>query len=376
MQFEDIIGQEKIIEHLRAMIASERVPHAQLYTGKDGYGALAMALAFVQELLLKSASDKKAATIKCEHLVHPDVHFVFPVNRSEGVKGTPTSKDYIEQWRAEVLKNPYLNYQHWLECMEIGNKQAMINVEEAHHIITTLSLRPYESEFKVLIIWHADKMNTAAANKLLKIIEEPPQKTLFILTSESTENMLPTILSRTQITRFGPLSQGAISQALKAKFDLNDEQVANLAHLSEGDYQRALDLVNKDEFMMHLSEHFKHWMRSCFKKDVAGLIEFADASSKMSREAQKSLLLFGMRIFRESIAFNYAGEHLMYSGSDLGNWVKNFAAFVNHKTCMYFEKEFNDALYHLERNANPRILWFDLSIKCMQLFRLAKQNES
>lgn len=356
------------------MIQSERVPHAQLLVGKDGYGSLPLALAFANELLLAASNDPESTKLKCDRLVHPDIHFVFPVNRNDEVKDHPTSKKFVHLWREEVLKNPYLSYQNWLDRIDIGNRQAMINVDESREIVNELSLKPYESEFKVLVMWHAEQMNVSAANKLLKIIEEPPRKTIFILTAESTENMLPTVLSRTQISRLGPLKQEEISEALIKNEGIEAQLAEEVAHLGEGDYRRALDTLSQDEFRENLTEHFKHWMRSCFKRDVAGLIEFSDASSRMNREAQKSLLIFGLRIFRESLALNYSGEKALYTGADLLRWIRNFAPFVNHKTCLYFQKEFDEALHHLERNANPRILFLDLSIKCMQLFKLAKQN--
>lgn len=374
MQFDKIIGQKKLTDRLQTMIDSGRIPHAQLFVGKDGYGSLPVVLAFARALIMKESNDPKSSAMKCDKLIHPDVHFVFPVNRNDQVKDHPTSKKFISEWREEVLSNPYISYQSWLERLDIGNRQAIINVDESQEIINELSLKPYESDFKIMIMWHAEKMNSSAANKLLKIIEEPPQKTVFLLTAESTEHMLPTVLSRTQISRLSPLSESEIATALVDNQLCDSKQAADIAHLSEGDYRRAFDLLNKDEFMENLGEHFKHWMRSCFKKDVASLIEFSDSSSKMNREAQKSLLLFGLRIFRESLALNYSGDKLLYSSADLLAWIRNFAPFVNHKTCVYFQKEFDSALYHLERNANPRILFLDLSIKCMQLFRLAKQN--
>jgi len=373
LQFDQIIGQEKLKKQLENSLASERIPHAQLFVGKDGYGGLALALAYIEKLMVSSSSDPSGTKLKCENLVHPDVHFVFPVNRNDEVKDKPISSKFLPKWREAVKNNPYMSYQSWLSLLDIGNRQAMINVEESQDIIRQLTLKPYESEFKVLIIWHAEKMNPSAANKLLKIIEEPPQKTIFILLAESTEHMLPTVLSRTQISRLSPIKSQDLSSALMANEGADAKRAEEIAHLSDGNYTRALELLNEDEFSHNLSEHFKHWMRTCFKKDVAGLIEFSDATSKMSREAQKSLLLFGLRIFRESLMLNYAGDAVLYSSQDLLQWIQNFAPYVNHKTCMYFQKEFDQALHHLERNANPKILFMDLSIKCMRLFKLAKQ---
>jgi len=239
MLFKEIIGQEEVKKRLINAVKENRISHAQLFLGKEGFGTLALAIAYAQYICCenKLANDSCgvcSSCIKYQKLVHPDLHFVFPVATNAVVKKKPISNHFLPQWRASLLNDYYLSYKSWQEKIETGNKQLLITKDESIDILKKLNLKTYESAYKIMIIWYPEKFNIASANKLLKILEEPPEKTLFILVAQETEKIINTILSRTQLIKINQINAVALQQAIIKKYQLTEDEALSIAKLADG----------------------------------------------------------------------------------------------------------------------------------------------
>ena len=378
MLFSEILGQEHIKSHLTKSAGSGRIPHAQLFIGAEGSGTLPMAIAYAQYILCantdgENASGNAACNVKFEHLAHPDLHFVFPVATNSDVKSHPVSANFIKQWREFVAETPYGSLFDWYKKIDIQNKQGQIGVDEAQEIMRSLSLKAYEGGYKVMIIWMADKMNTATSNKLLKLLEEPPQKTVFILIAESEDDILQTILSRCQVLHFAGLSQKAITDALISRNGIEPKAALKIAHQAQGNYNKALHLLDKDDEGLPFEEWFVQWVRAAFRAKgnaaaIQDLIAWSEAISGIGREAQKQFLLFCIDMFRQALLLNYSAKELVFMEPAVEKFkLENFAPFVNGTNINDIFKELSDALYHIERNGNAKIILTDLSIKLTRL---------
>ncbi|MBG7612067.1 DNA polymerase III subunit delta' [Polaribacter sp. BAL334] len=368
MLFNQIIGQDHIKKHLQVSAEQGRIPHAQLFIGKEGCGTLPMALAYAQFLLSHFSDNPEISAIKCEKLQHPDLHFAFPVTTTETVKSHPVSDLFLDDWRQFISTQSYGSLFNWLQHIGVENKQGLINVEEAEEIVKKLQLKSYEGGFKVMIIWMAEKMNAAASNKLLKLIEEPPQKTVFILVTEDEEQLLNTITSRCQALHFPLLSEQDIANSLVVNYQLTENEASKIAHQSEGNYNKALELLNNDASDLVFEEWFVAWVRTAFRAKgnvavVQQLIAWSDTISKTGRETQKRFLEYCLQFFRQALLFNYKSEQLVFIETKTDFTLSKFAPFVHSSNILDIEKEISDAMYHIERNGNPKIILLDLSIK-------------
>ncbi|MDP5093332.1 MAG: DNA polymerase III subunit delta' [Polaribacter sp.] len=368
MLFNQIIGQEHIKNHLQKSAENGRVPHAQLFIGKEGSGTLPMAVAYAQFLLSHFSENPAVSALKCEKLQHPDLHFSFPVTTNEVVKSHPTSNAFLEDWRQFMATQPYGSLFNWLQHIGVENKQGLINVEESEEIVKKLQLKSYEGGFKVMIIWMAEKMHTSAANKLLKLIEEPPQKTIFLLIVEDEEQLLSTIKSRCQALHFPVLSEQDIANSLVVNYQLTDNEASNIAHQAEGNYNKALQLLQNDSSDLVFEEWFVAWVRTAFRAKgnvtvVQQLIAWSDTISKTGRETQKRFLEYCLQFFRQALLFNYKSEQLVFMETKTDFNLSKFAPFVHSNNILDIEKEISDAMYHIERNGNAKIILLDLSIK-------------
>lgn len=377
MQFKTIIGHEKVKKRLINSVQEGRISHAQLFLGPEGCGNLPLAIAYAQYIscLKKTAIDSCGtcdSCIKYEKLVHPDLHFVFPVASSAEVKDKPTSRKYIAQWREAILNEPYLSLAHWQNRIETGNKQLLISKNESEDILKTLSLKTYESEYKVMIIWYPERFNIASGNKLLKMIEEPPSKTLFILVAQDSEQILTTILSRTQLVKVGRIQEDVLSAELVKKYNLETTVAQKFAHQSDGNFITAQKLIEHSTTEEEFHNLFKVWMRSAFTGKVDGLIEWSEnmASAAFGREKQKQFLKYSLHVFRESLMQNYGDAEMERVASNEVKFLSNFAPYIHGANCIEIIELFNDASYHIERNANPKILFLDVSLKLTKLLRV------
>ena len=370
MQFEAIIGQEKVKQRLLTSVQENRVSHAQLFLGSPGSGNLALAFAYIQYISCenKSADDSCGtcnACIKMAKHVHPDVHYTYPVAALKDVKIT-RSVNFITQWREAVLANPYMNLQQWYDYLGMENKQGFISVEESSDIIKQLSLKSFESEYKFVIIWMPEKMRTDAANRLLKIIEEPPQKTLFILVAEEADQIITTIRSRTQLVKINRLKDEEIKNTLVTKHIAEPKQAEVIAKLSQGDYNAALDLVAEGAETSEV-DNFIAWMRLCYQLKVKELSGWVDDMAKTGRENQKNFLYYSTHLARECMMLNFAGDDTVRMADEQLTMLRPFAKMINYDNGFAFVDELNKAHFHIERNGNPKIVFMDLSLKMNKL---------
>jgi DNA polymerase-3 subunit delta' len=374
MFFKDVIGQSEVKERLIHSVNENRVSHALLFLGSEGSGNLPLALAFAQYLVCenKGAEDscgKCAGCIKMKKLVHPDVTFSFPVTTREKLKN-PKSVDYISEWRKAVLANPYLGYNEWITELDSENKQGNISVDESAHILSRLSLKSVEAPYKIVVMWLAEKMNAPAANKLLKIIEEPPEQTFFFLVAENYEQILPTILSRTQLVKVKKIVDEDMASALMQIHSLSKESAQKISHRAGGNYLEAINLIHHHDEEQNENKRFLEWMRACLKMNLKTINDLTQELAATSREQQKLFLQNSMHILRECLMINYADRSMVrLEGEELDS-IKKFSPFVNGKNAERFVEEFNKAHFHLERNANFKILFADLSLKVNSLLQI------
>lgn len=377
MLFSEILGQAHIKKHLVYSADHGRIPHAQLFIGPEGSGTLPLAIAYAQYILCanndgENNTGNSSCNMKFNNLSHPDLHFAFPVAGTNKVKQHPVSNHFLEEWRTFVKEQPYGNLFDWYQLLGIENKQGQIGVDEAQDIVKSLSLKAYEGGYKVMIIWMADKMNIAASNKLLKLIEEPPHKTLFLLIAEDEEQIIQTIKSRCQILHFPPLAEQDIVTALEHR-GIEINEAVRIAHQANGNFNKAIDLVNKDSEDLVFERWFIAWVRSAFKakgnkKVIHDLISWSEEVAKTGRETQKKFLNYCLDVFRQALLLNYKADELVYMEmTNDGFKLEKFAPFVHGNNIMEISKEIQDAAYHIERNGNAKIIFTDLSIKLTRL---------
>ncbi|UOK43121.1 MULTISPECIES: ATP-binding protein [Flavobacterium] len=378
MLFQEILGQQHIKSHLTKSADSGRIPHAQLFVGPEGSGTLPMAIAYARNILCSNTSGEntngnEACNLKFEHFSHPDLHFVFPVATNDQIKSHPVSANFMKQWREFVTENPYGSLFDWLKSLGIQNKQGQIGVDEAQEIMKSLSLKSYEGGYKVMIIWMADKMNTATSNKLLKLLEEPPQKTVFLLVTENQDDIMQTILSRCQVLDFKGLPEKVIAEALVSREKIEEKLALRIAHQSQGNYNRALHLLHKDDSEFPFEEWFVQWVRAAFRAKgnasaILDLTSWSEEIAGIGREAQKQFLHFCVEMFRQALLLNYQSPSLVYIEPAVDTFkLENFAPFVNGNNINEIFAELSDAIYHIERNGNAKIILTDLSIKLTRL---------
>lgn len=374
MLFDEIVGLPHIKNHLTTTADRGRIPHAQLFTGKAGSGTLPMAIAYAQYLLCRNTGGENsggadACNLKFRNFSHPDLHFAFPVATNDKVKKHPVSSHFLEEWREILMNNPYFSLFEWYQKLGVENKQGQISVHEAQDIVKSLSLKAYEGGFKVMIIWMADKMNNQTANKLLKLIEEPPNKTIFLLITEDEEQIIQTIRSRCQKLHFPPLSEADIAENLQKNEKCDASVAKKIAHQSSGDYIKALHLLKKDAGDDQFEEWFISWVRTAFKAKgnkatVLELTAWSEEIAALGRETQKSFLMYCIDFFRQAMLVNYKAENLVYLEPTTGNFnLKKFAPFVHGRNILEITDALETAIYHIERNGNAKIILTDLSMK-------------
>lgn len=377
MLFKDILGLSHIKSHLAKSADAGRIPHAQLFVGPEGCGTLPMALAYAQYIICSNKNQENeegqnSCNLKFEALSHPDMHFAFPVANTDKVKSHAVSNHYLEEWRKFLLEQPYGNLFDWYRLIGIEKKQGQIGVDEAQDIVKKLSLKSYEGGYKVMLVWMAEKMNTAAANKLLKLIEEPPAKTVFLLITEDEEQIIQTIRSRCQILRFPPLAEQVIADGLVER-GLVREEALQLAHESNGNFNKALDLKNRDSEDLVFEKWFVQWVRSAFKAKgnksaIHELILWSDEVAKTGRETQKKFLLYCLSVMRQALMINYNAKALAFMKIHVdGFQLDKFAPFVHENNILEIVEELEEAHFHIERNGNSKIILTDLSIKLTRL---------
>ena len=330
-----------------------------------------MALAYARYICCPNRTETDAcgtcpSCVKWNKLVHPDVHFVYPIVKSAKGK-KEVCDDYIANWRHLLQNSPYFGLNHWLNEMDAENGQAIIYAKESDEITRKLSLKSSEGGYKVTIVWLPEKLHEVCANKLLKLLEEPPEKTIFLLISEAPEMILPTILSRTQRINVPRLEDAEIAEALKVRFGLQDTDAAETARLAEGSYLQALEIIHLSEDTQLFFGLFVSLMRLAYQRKVKEMREWSDTVAAMGRERQKDFLTYCQRMVRESFVSNFHRKEMNYMNREEENFTIRFAPFINERNVMGITDELAEAQTHIEQNVNPRMVFFDFALKMIVL---------
>lgn len=376
MQFQSVIGQEELKKKLLQTIQEGRVSHAQLFWGGEGSGNLALALAYAQYLNCANRSDTDScglcpSCIKMQKLIHPDLHFAVPVNTTKNVPAEkkPVTDHFLAQWRTALLNNPYLTEAQWYEQLDIENKQGRISVHEANRIIERLNFKAFESEYKVLVLWLPERMGAEAANRLLKLIEEPPDKTVFLLVCEDTTRVIKTILSRTMPVCVPPIAEADICRILIQQQQLSEAQAAKIARLSAGSYSKALSLLQSESEQSIYFEWFTYIMRMAYAGRFLDLLDWQETLTKAGREKQKNFLLYAEHLLRECYMFNRGADKAVYLMGEEEIFAQKFSPFVNERNVEELFKQLNLALGHIGQNGNPSMIFTDLFLQIGRLLR-------
>lgn len=376
MSFHHILGHTHLKDHLQISANAGRIAHAQLFVGQEGTGVLQMAIAYAKYLLCElnpNAPQKSTEDLKKANFSHPDLHFAFPVATNQKIKSNPRSADFMGEWRQFLTEQPYGSLFDWYQFIGIENKQGKIGVEEAQQIISSLALKSFAGGYKIVIIWMAEKMNIAASNKLLKAIEEPLDKTLFLLVVEEEEKLIQTITSRCQTLHFSPYTEEVILNGLVKNYGVEHSVASKIAFKADGSYHRALELWKRDSEDLVFEKWFINWIRNAFKvkKNKSAVIELMDWSkeiAKTGREIQKQFLDFCLQVFRQAILLNYGAKKLVFIEFQTDNFkLEKFAPFVHENNILDIVNEIELARYHIERNGNSNIIFSDLSISLTRL---------
>ncbi len=375
MRFSSIPGQNNTKRRLIQTVRESRISHAQLFFGPEGAGKLAMAIAYAQYINCTDRTGEDScgrcpSCIKYEKLIHPDLHFILPVAVTKKVPKNPLTREFLSDWR-ELLttRGCFVALDDWYQKIDLENKQAIINADDCNEIIKTLNYKAYEAEYKVMIIWMVEKLYHAAAPKILKILEEPPDKTLFILISANHDQIISTILSRTQPVKFFKADDAAVREVLRTRLALSGDELTSLVRQVDGNLNLALGW-NDGQLEVDLFGRFAQWMRLCYQQKAAGLSAFIDGLTEQGRERQKSFLLYALRFIRESMMLPYADQALSRLTPAEKEFAVNFAPFIHKTNGILFTEELNRALAHIERNANPSLLFMDLSLTFGKLLKM------
>jgi DNA polymerase-3 subunit delta' len=372
MQFSQVLGQKDLKNRLIQGFINGRISHAQMWLGNAGYGSLPLALAYCQYLFCESpkASDSCGVCASCQKvqkLQHPDLHFAFPIVLSEG----DISDKFYADWRSKILENPYFDLNQWTLTIDEKGRKPVVGNQESQNILKKLRLKSFEGGYKIMLIWMAEEMNETASNKLLKILEEPPDKTLFLLLVENSDKILSTIMSRTQLVKVPQIDHTSLSSSLMEEFGLHLTDADSIAYMSEGSWVAARELASSGSRNADSREFFVDGFRAAFKKDVIQMMNWANNVSALSREEQKGFLLYGLHLFRQSMLFSYTDEKLIRLSKEELDFVRNFSRFVTGNNFEDLYKLFSETHYYVDRNANPKILFTDLIFQVMRLIHMA-----
>ena len=381
MRFCEIIGQEEVKNLLRQSVKDERIAHAQLFVGDRGVGKLQLALAYAQYIACPNRTDKDScgscpSCIQYQKLQHPDLHFTFPIVKDEK---KDICDEFVQEFRDLLLKKTYISIEDWYNTMGIETKQGMIYEKESSEILRKLSLKSFSNGYKVMIIWHAEKMNVFCANKLLKMLEEPPTQTLFILISEHPEELLSTIISRTQEIRVPHITDEALAAKLHATINLSTEDTKRISRMANGSYLRALEFISTSEDNHKYFDDFVALMRNAWlvgqKKDYSALIQLRKwsieiADKSVGKEKQKAFLQYAQRQIRENYIYNFGFSEMNFQTEAEQQFSTRFAPFIHDGNVEQMMNELGKAEMQITQNANARIVFFDL---CLQMIILIKK---
>lgn len=370
MFFKDVIGQEEAKQRLIREAKEGKIAHARLFCGPEGIGKLPLAIAYARYLSCNNPGEKDAcgicpSCVKFNKLAHPDLHFAFPVIKKKS-KDT-VSDDFITEWRELLSQTPYFNLNIWLEEMGAENQQAQIYVKESDEIIRKLSLKSSQGGYKIMIIWLPEKMNVECSNKLLKLLEEPPSQTIFLLVSEEPDMLLTTIQSRTQRFALYGIEEKYITERLQSQYGLQERDAISIGHRSEGNFLKALESIHLNEENKLFFDLFVSLMRLSYQRKIREMKQWSETLAAMGRERQKHFLSYCQRLVRENFMFNFQDPSLIFMNEEEQNFSKRFAPYINEKNVMGIMDELSEAQRHIEQNVNARMVFFDFSLKMIVL---------
>jgi len=368
MYFRDIIGLHDVKQHLIDSVQRGSIPHARIFYGPEGVGKLPLAIAYARYLNCddRGATDACGSCPSChkfDKLAHPDLHFVFPVVKSK------VSDEYLPQWRDYLSQTAYFNINGWLNFINAQNAQGVIYSKESDEIIRKLNLKVYEAPYKIMIVWLPEKMHDSCANKLLKMVEEPPEHTIFLLVSEDRENVLQTIWSRCQPIHIRAIETEEMVAAIGRRFGLERESAVSYAHIANGSFTKAIELIEASEQTQYFFGLFKNMMRASVSRNIKAIKEIATEMAGIGREMQKSFILYALRMFREYFISNLNGPEMVYLNGEEWQFGDRFAPFINEKNIEEFNNEFSLAHRQIEQNGNAKIIFLDLCLKVTVLLR-------
>ena len=370
MFFKDVIGQEEAKQRLIREAKEGKIAHARLFCGPEGIGKLPLAIAYARYLSCNNPGEKDAcgicpSCVKISKLAHPDLHFVFPVIKKKS-KDT-VSDDFIAEWRELLSHTPYFNLNIWLEEMGAENQQAQIYVKESDEIIRKLSLKSSQGGYKIMIIWLPEKMNVECSNKLLKLLEEPPSQTIFLLVSEEPDMLLTTIQSRTQRFALYGIEEKYITERLQNQYGLQEKDAISIGHRSEGNFLKAMESIHLSEENKLFFDLFVSLMRLSYQRKIREMKQWSETLAAMGREKQKHFLSYCQRLVRENFIFNFQDPSLVFMNEEEQDFSKRFAPYINEKNVMGIMDELSEAQRHIEQNVNARMVFFDFSLKMIVL---------
>ena len=377
MLFKDIIGNNAVKKQLTEAVKNNRISHAQLFSGKSGSAKLALALAYSQYLNCENKTENDScgscsSCLKFSNLSHPDLHLIFPVLKVNGVKN-PTSDSFVNQWRELILSNQYISINDWIDSFGSENKtgqQGSIYIDEAASIQRKLSLKNYEAEYRVVLMWMPERMNLTVANKLLKLLEEPPKGTVFILVSENTNNLLPTIISRLQALKVSDFNPEDIVHYFGG---ITLEKAKQLKNITDSDLGKMIKIQQDSEGILDLFEEFSAWMRLAYKMDVGGISKWVDKISTMGRKHQKLFLSYAIKTIRECLILNFANSSLLKTNEKEHAFISKFSPFIHEENSVVIVEELEKSIKSINRNANAKILFFELSLKMVKFLKVKRK---
>lgn len=369
MTFAKVTGQQRLKKQLLQECQTKRLSHARLFAGKEGVGKMALALAVAQYVNCDAPTQTDScgvcpSCVKYQKMIHPDLHFVFPIVKMAG-KSAAVCDDFLEVWRKFLLENRYVSLANWYKHIGVENKQGMIYAEESNEIVRKLSRKSYEGKYKVIIFWLPEKMHHSCANKLLKILEEPPQKTLFLMLTENPEEILPTIYSRAQSLRVSDIDDESLYRYLREK-GYEEQQSRGVVALAQGSITEATRLLEQQDSLQFNFEEFKNLMRFAYTRNIPELYAWTENMAKIGREQQKQFMDYSGRMVRENFMYNLKDENLYKITPEELDFSSKFAPFIQSKNVEDLYEHFSKAYADISANGNAKIILMDL---CIQITR-------
>lgn len=371
MRFAQLVGHEMLQSHVRKAIQETRLGHALLLKGPAGVGKLAFASAIAQYVNCQNPTAEDScghcpACQKIEQAIHPDLHFVLPIYSKVHGGQAMSTDDFMGDFRTKWLSQPFLSLEDWTTVLEADNKQLMIPIHEIRQLKKKLSFQAFEGKFKIVIIWHADKMKTEAANALLKLLEEPPDQTLLLLTANDDAALLPTITSRCQLLQFGRLPRPLIANYVASQLKVSHTEAEELALLAEGSVCKVLQQL--EHAQQPFTDTFVQWMRACYDGKVQTIQRWLEGVLRQSREQQKLLMIYSLHMFREVLLLKLELHELTHLNSKERTFIERFATTIPVDALEPVVEGIEQAIFHLSRNANANMVFIMLSLNISRAF--------